>query len=203
MGINLSIEKKDLWLISAVLVFLIGTGFVIAYGTSTPNIMGHSIGELEGVQARVAGTCAVGNAIRVINADGTVTCQAASGGGGGSLPTCSANQILKWIGGAWTCSADLTNKCSGAYMFEDGSGVCRSSVDIMNNAGGITTYPVSCTVDSESVYGWCDMECASGFGIKSVSMSLGCDRYTYESATKVSCEKKSGFDCTCTATCLK
>ncbi len=47
--INFSIEKKDLLILSAVLVFLIGAGFAIAYGTSNPAIMGHTAGEIEGM----------------------------------------------------------------------------------------------------------------------------------------------------------
>jgi len=46
--ININIEKKDLWLISAVFVFLVGAGVVVAYNSgATPNVMGHSAEELE------------------------------------------------------------------------------------------------------------------------------------------------------------
>lgn len=38
------------------------------------------------LQRRVAGTCAAGSAIRIVRADGTVTCQS-TGGGGGTAPT--------------------------------------------------------------------------------------------------------------------
>ena len=79
-------------------------------------------------QKRVAGTCSSGNFIIGVNSDGTVACApdlsgtgditnvtAGSGlsGGGASgditlslLQTCAMNQILKWSGTAWQCSAD-------------------------------------------------------------------------------------------------
>ena len=77
ININLKIQKKDVWLIAAIIVFLVGVGYVIAYNSgASPSIMGHSIEELENVQQRIVGTCASGNSIRVINSDGSVTCEA-------------------------------------------------------------------------------------------------------------------------------
>ncbi len=50
--VNINIQKKDLWLLSAIMVFLVGVGFVISYNPSgtggTPSIMGHSSDEIEG-----------------------------------------------------------------------------------------------------------------------------------------------------------
>ena len=52
------------------------------------------------LQRRVSGTCAAGSSIRVINADGTVSCETddvgAAGGVGGSG---TANYVSKWTGG--------------------------------------------------------------------------------------------------------
>jgi len=50
--VNINIQKKDLWLLSAIMVFLVGVGFVISYNPSgtggAPSIMGHSADEIEG-----------------------------------------------------------------------------------------------------------------------------------------------------------
>lgn len=81
------------------------------------------------LQKRVTGTCSTGNFIIGVNTDGTVTCApdlsgsgdvtavfAGSGlsGGGNSgditlslTQTCAINQILKWSGTVWACSADV------------------------------------------------------------------------------------------------
>ncbi len=34
--INLNFQKKDLWLLSAVFVFLVGVGYVVAWGSNNP-----------------------------------------------------------------------------------------------------------------------------------------------------------------------
>jgi hypothetical protein len=47
--VTINIKKKDLWLLSTVIVLLIGVGYVIAFGGNNPPEMGHSAGELEGV----------------------------------------------------------------------------------------------------------------------------------------------------------
>ena len=53
MEIKINIKKKDLFLISAIVVFLVGVGVVMSYnavGTGgTPSIMGHSVDEIAGI----------------------------------------------------------------------------------------------------------------------------------------------------------
>ena len=47
VNINIKFQKKDLWLLSAIVVFLIGVGFVVAFGGNNPAVMGHSLNEIE------------------------------------------------------------------------------------------------------------------------------------------------------------
>ena len=96
------------------------------HAASADAVGGMPAGDL---QHRVTGTCGTGNFIIGVNADGTVSCApdlsgtgdvtavlAGTGLQGGAmsgditlslLQTCAVNQILKWSGSAWLCSADV------------------------------------------------------------------------------------------------
>ncbi len=67
MSININIQKKDLWLLSAIVVFLVGVGYIIATNSETPKwqIHGHSADEIEG-----------GGAIQSVQVVGTTNIQA-------------------------------------------------------------------------------------------------------------------------------
>jgi len=107
------------------------------------------------VQQRVAGTCPAGNAIRVINADGTVTCEpdddtTYTAGTGLTLTgtefsisttyrlpqTCSNGQIAAWDAGTstWVCTNAAAGDITAVYA---GTGL----------TGGGESGPVTLTVD--------------------------------------------------------
>jgi hypothetical protein len=109
--VSINIQKKDLWLLSAIVVFFVGIGFVIAYGSGSPTTMGHDAGELDGVQARIATgltACSVGNSIRTINPDtGVVTCE----------PDTDTDTVSGLVTG-WVVTTSMA--CAGGW----GTGMC-------------------------------------------------------------------------------
>lgn len=89
MKLEVNVEKRYAIIVSVILLALVGVGLTIAYGGSSPSSVGHSFGELEGVQARIANgltQCAGSNlAIKTIDpATGVVTCETDDSGSGGA-----------------------------------------------------------------------------------------------------------------------
>jgi len=49
VSLKVNFKKKDLWLLSAIIVFLVGVGYVIAIGSGNYMVQGHDASELTGV----------------------------------------------------------------------------------------------------------------------------------------------------------
>ena len=77
-----------------------GSGLTLADGGANGNLTIST--DFSTIQRRVTGTCLAGNAIRIINADGTVTCEPT--GAGGLTGTGAANKVA-----FWTSVSNLSN----------------------------------------------------------------------------------------------
>ena len=95
--VTINIQKKDLFLLTAIFVFLVGAGFVIAYDhpSNDPKVVGHSAEELEGV-------CL---------SDGT-NCNFAWSGGGG-ISSCV---VKSGSNGAVSCDVGEIRTGGGCYF---------------------------------------------------------------------------------------
>jgi hypothetical protein len=126
------------------------------------------------LQARVTGTCAAGNAIRVIDVAGAVTCEpvgsgditgvttaAGSGleGGAGSgtaalslLTTCAAGQVLKLVGGAWACGDDLDTDTDTTYTNGPGLSLTGTELAVAFGGTGVATTVARSDHDHDATY---------------------------------------------------
>ena len=61
INLNLKLEKKHLYLLSAIMIFLVGVGVVIAYNTGPPNVHGHDAVEIANLPSGTGGGVSLGD----------------------------------------------------------------------------------------------------------------------------------------------
>lgn len=107
VSLRIDIQKKDLWLVSAIFVFIVGAGVVVAYNNNmnvgTPDEMGHSAGEID---VYFNGTLrSLQGALNVIDSGGQF------GGGGMSFGDWESTDS-----GQQTCNG---GSCTGAALIDN------------------------------------------------------------------------------------
>jgi hypothetical protein len=149
--VTINIQKKDLFLLSAIMIFLVAIGYVVAYNSGQPaNVIGHDLGELEGVQAGITGSCPAGSSIRVINPDGTVVCES-DDAGTGDITSVTAGAGLSGGGssGAVTLNKDPPNCVTRTNT---GSLIDSSAELIINCQAGEVITGGGCEVHDPTAY---------------------------------------------------
>ncbi|MGQ9734963.1 MAG: tail fiber domain-containing protein [Candidatus Bipolaricaulia bacterium] len=160
---------------------LVGTTFGVANGGITLSMLaGNSVDsgkivngsivaddvDTSQIQRRVMGSCSSGNAIRVVNADGTVTCEPVGGGGAWSLSgNAGTNPAINFLGTTDNVAFEIRVNNQRAFRTEPGSSP--------NIIGGLRSNTVAVGVVGATIAGGGAIACISPPCYNEVSANLG------------------------------
>jgi hypothetical protein len=90
ININIKIDKKHVYVLTALFVLLIGISLVQGFGGSSPAVVGHTAGEITGLTEG----CPAGQSIRNFSSNGSVTCEVDDNTDYCSSGTCAGSVAL-------------------------------------------------------------------------------------------------------------
>ena len=120
--VNINIQKKDLWLLSAIMIFLVGVAVVVAYGSGESTVHGHDAGEVEGVgfgdwtSTDNLGSTLIADTVYRADCDGFISFSANSAGIGTFIYTDNSNPPTIAVTGS---DAINSNEAGNAPVKED------------------------------------------------------------------------------------
>ena len=87
------------------------------------------------------GTYTSGNYVASATASGGLTLTGSEGGSLGMLASCATNEILKWNGSAWVCSADVSGEGAGGNPIFDNvlSGTNTQAIMVVGTGASLST----------------------------------------------------------------
>jgi hypothetical protein len=149
--VQINIEKKDLYILTALMILLMGTTMIIAFGSNNPTLNGHDLGEIQ------LPNCAEGQVLKLTS--GNWVCGTDISGGGSApnydsgwvyIPSVSQEHTFNHALGVvpsnimlLTCGALSGSTCTTRVVMSSLSG---------HNDGATNKNPISVTSDNNNIY---------------------------------------------------